>query len=174
MNRLKQMGLLASALVISIFNPSVYANNAGAYIQLSSSATQAATGQTNVAIFDKVAGKKGIDTIRDKVTFHEDGVYFIMASGQVGVIKPGSKASGDVDLWFLKNGEAIPDTTSRESVVAGSSNALIIQDVLSVKAGDTIGIGYASSNPLLGLFYLPATKNVPAIQSIVFTVYKVA
>ena len=174
MNKLKQMGLLVSALVMVFFNLNVCAKNVGAYIQLSSSVTQAASGETNVATFNTVAGNAGIDEVRDKVTFHEDGVYFIMAQGQVGVVKPGSTASGDVDLWFIKNGTSIANSTSRQSVVSGASSALVIQDVLSVKAGDTIGVGYSASNPLLGLFFLPAKKNVPAIQSIVFTVYKVA
>ena len=173
MNKLKQMGLLSCALVMGFLHVSAYAKGVGAYIQLSSSVTQAARGATNVATFDTVAGKQGIEQIRDKVTFHEDGIYFVMASGQIGGMEHDSTATGNVDLWMFQNGKPLPNTTSRQSVSRGATSALIIQNVVSVKAGDTVGIGFSANNPLLGLLFLPATQNVPAISSIVLTVYKI-
>lgn len=174
MNTLKRMGLVSCALVMGFLHLSAYANNAGAYIQLSSAVTQAATGATNVAVFDVVAGQAGIETVRNKVTFHEDGIYFVMAAGQIAGIPQHSDATGDVDLWMLKNWKPVPNTTTRQSVLKGTTSALVIQSVLSIKAGDTVGIGFAASNPALGLLFLPATKHVPAIPSIVLTIYKIA
>jgi hypothetical protein len=157
---------------ICLFQLSAYAKDTGAYIQLFSSKTIEATSHETVVPFDSARGFS-IDQIRDKVTFHVEGNYYIMVEGQVGSIIPGAKESGYVDVWFRHNGQAVPDSASRHSVRDGSTATIVTQDILHIKPGDTVSVAFDVSNPKIGFVAFPAQGRVPTITSIDLTIYKI-
>lgn len=107
---------------------------------------------------------------KDSLIVKEDGVYFFIASGQIGSEK--NNATGNVDIWFVKNGIGIPDSTRRESLDKNNSAGLAIsQFATHLSAGDTIATYFATSRPLLGLVAIEP-EGEPKIASFLFSIFK--
>lgn len=173
MSKLKGVGLVVGAFFISMLNLNAYAANTGAYIQLSSTVSQAASAKENIAVFDTIEGGNGIERLRDKITFNVAGTYFVMVQGQAAAVKSGSQATGSVDVWLRQNDKPLGNSTSRGTVAPGSTGTLVTEDILQVKPGDTVSVGFGASVPELGFAAIPVTATVPGIPSIVITVYKI-
>ncbi len=149
--------------------------NATSYGQLSSLTTQAPTSAgTNLVkmeMIDEILNLE-VGPKKDKVIIKEDGVYLIIASGQVGAIT--SEASGYMDLWFIKNGKSIPNSGCRMSISDSTQIGVVVsQAALTLKAGDTISAGYSSSGPSLGFIFIQP-DNEPAITSFLFSIIKIS
>ncbi|KKR77577.1 MAG: hypothetical protein UU20_C0004G0014 [Parcubacteria group bacterium GW2011_GWE2_40_8] len=105
-----------------------------------------------------------------------DGIYFIVAAGQVG------RTSGSllrfIDLWLSVNDRDVPNSNVRASVpsslVVGDTYVLVCQAVMPFKAGDIIKVmkSVSAINNGMGLL---TTKplNEPVIPSIIFSMYRV-
>lgn len=171
MNKIKKVSLIASAFVLSLFNIGVYAADNFQYMQLESVLSQPANAATNTIAFDKVDGALKMGLAKQNVTVGADGVYFIMATAQIGALKSDAKLNGYVDLWLNQNGVPIPGTNSRITIIDNSTGPLITQFIAKVKAGDKISVGFSASNPGLGLVAIPASNGEEAIPSASFSIY---
>lgn len=145
------------------------------YAQLSSLITQTPrSGGTSVVRMDSLDALQNLGITpqqRDKVIIKEAGVYFVLASAQVGAVNPG--AAGYMDIWFIKSGVAVPNSGCRMSVEESSfTSVLITQTVIQLEVGDTIATGYSASGPSLGFVYTKP-DNEPAIPSFLFSIYKI-
>jgi len=147
---------------------------APAYAQLSSLVTQlpAAKGTSTIKM-DSVDEIKNMEVSpdKDKVIIKDTGVYFVLTAAQIGATSPGAK--GWVDVWLIKNGAGIANSNTRMSIdQSTTTDVLVSQAVLSLKAGDTIATGYSASGPSLGIL-LTQPDNEPAIPSVIFSILKI-
>jgi len=90
-----------------------------------------------------------------------DGIYFIVAAGQVG------RTSGSllrfIDLWLSVNDRDVPNTY-----------VLVCQAVMPFKAGDIIKVMMSVSAINNGMGLLTTKPlNEPVIPSIIFSMYRV-
>jgi len=150
------------------------------YAQLSDSTDQTPP-TTNPAVvkFDTQDAINGIGHDLKKpedIVIDEDGVYFILAAGQVGR-KSGSLLRF-IDLWLRVNGKDLPNTTARASAPAslfvGDTYVLVVQSVMPLKKDDVLNIMLSvnAKNEGLGLI-VTKPENEPLIPSIIFTMYKI-
>jgi len=150
------------------------------YAQLSDSTDQTppSTGPTMVKFDtqDAIAGI-GHDLKKpENIVIEEDGVYFILAAGQVGR-KSGSLLRF-IDLWLRVNGKDLSNTTVRASAPAslfvGDTFVLVTQAVMPLKKDDVLNIMQSvnAKNEGLGLI-VTKPENEPLIPSIIFTMYKI-
>jgi len=150
------------------------------YAQLSDSTDQTppSTGP-KVVKFDTQDAISGIGHDLKKpedIVVEEDGVYFILAAGQVGR-KSGSLLRF-IDLWLRVNKKDLPNTTVRASAPAslfvGDTYVLVVQAVMPLKKGDVLNIiqSVSAENEGLGLI-VTKPENEPLIPSIIFTMYRI-
>ena len=150
------------------------------YAQLSDSTDQTppSTGPTTVK-FDTQDAIAGIGHDLKKpedIVVEEDGVYFVLAAGQVGR-KSGSLLRF-IDLWLCVNGKALPNSTVRASAPAslfvGDTFVLVVQAIMPLKKGDVLNVRQSvnAKNEGLGLI-VTKPENEPLIPSIIFTMYKI-
>jgi len=150
------------------------------YAQLSNSTDQTpATTDPMLVRFDTQDAITGIGHDLKKpedIIIEEDGVYFILAAGQVGR-KSGSLLRF-IDLWLRVNNKDLPNTTVRASAPAslfvGDTFVLVVQVVMPLKKGDVLNVMLSvnAENEGLGLI-VSKPKNEPLIPSIIFTMYKI-
>lgn len=155
--------------------------NKKVYLQLSDSTDQTPNTTDPTAVqFDTQDAIQGIGhDFSEKPTdieILEDGVYFILAAGQVGR-KSGSLIHF-IDLWFRVNGEDLPNTTVRASapasLFAGDTYVLVVQVVIPLKKGDILNTYMAIDHPKDGLGLIVSNPpDRPRIPSIIFTMYKI-
>jgi len=81
---------------------------------------------------------------------------------------------GYVDLWLIKNGKAVDNSNTRQTISKASTGVLVSQSIMKLKAKDTISVGFSASNPAMGLVAIPAANAEPAIPSIIFSIYKIS
>jgi len=145
-----------------------------AYAQLSSLVTQTPPLKgVSIVKMESIDAAKNVEITptKESVIIQQDGVYFILTAAQVGATSLAAK--GWLDIWLIKNGEGIPNTNTRMSVDGGSTtDVLVSQAVLSLKAGDKIATGYSASGSSLGLIFTQP-DNEPAIPSIIFSLLKI-
>jgi hypothetical protein len=112
-----------------------------------------------------------------ELTFAYDGVYNIQFSAQLDrIVSPAT--ADELDIWFAKNGVAIPDSNTTV-VVAGLTVAA--KEVaawnfqLKVNAGDYIELYWSCPNASVELVYVPTDINPirPAVPSVILTAQQV-
>lgn len=120
--------------------------------------------------------KHNTENNSENIEIIHDGVYFMVAAGQVG------RNSGSllrfIDLWLNVNGKDVPNSNTRASVptslVIGDTYVLMCQAVMPLKAGDILRvmISVSAINNGMGLL---ATKpaDEPLIPSIIFSMYRI-
>ena len=112
-----------------------------------------------------------------QLTFAYPGVYNIQFSAQVDRIV-GPATANEMDIWFAKNGVAIPDSTTT-TVIAGltiaAKEVAAWNYMLSVDAGDYIELYWSCPNVNVELVYVPANINPtrPAVPSVILTAQQV-
>jgi hypothetical protein len=108
---------------------------------------------------------------RDSLIAKTGGVYFVIASGQCASVNKSDV--GYIDLWFVKNSQAIPNSNSRMSIDNPISiSILVTQFLVSLAPGDTIGAHFSASAPSLG-FLFSKPDNEPANTSFLFSIFKI-
>lgn len=153
---------------------SVHINAETAYAQVSSIITQMPTSSGGSAVkMDQIDILKNIqlsDT-KDKLICQLDGVYLVMALGQVGSTVPGS--SGYMDCWFSKNNVSIDNSASRVAFdPAAPTTILSVQFIIKLSKGDTLATIFSASGPSIGFLYLKP-DNEPAISSFELSMVKI-
>ncbi len=144
--------------------------NATSYGQLSSLTTQAPTSAgTNLVkmeMIDEILNLE-VGPKKDKVIIKEDGVYLIIASGQVGAIT--SEASGYMDLWFIKNGKSIPNSGCRMSISDSTQSGVVVsQAALTLKAEIRLVQATHLAAPHWDLSSFSPTMNPPLTSFLFF------
>lgn len=145
-----------------------------AYAQVSSLKTQIPFSSTPTAItIDSVDALKNfaVGPNKDQLIAKEEGVYFLIASGQCGSVNKSD--TGYMDLWFVKNGAAIPNSNCRLTVDRSTSiGILVTQFLIKLSKGDTISTNFSASGPSLG-FIFTQPDNEPANTSFLLSIFKV-
>lgn len=151
------------------------------YVQLSDSTNQQPTTTLPTAIKfntnDFLSGV-GHNTAgeNDKIVISENGVYFLIAGGQVG--RENGMLLQFVDMWFRVNGKDIANTNTRASLPEGLSIedtiVLITQMAMPLAKGDVAQVMFSVSDTNTGIGLI-ATKPVdePLVPSCIFTMYKI-
>lgn len=166
-------GLIAF-LLVSLFT--FYASDLcaqAAYAQLSSFQNQVPTSSGPKPIVMEVVDVMQhfeLGPTKDHLIVKEEGIYFFIASGQMGSLR--KNVTGTLNLWFVKNGVGIPDSNCQESVDKTKSTSLVIsQFATHLAAGDTIAAHFSANRPQLGLIYI-TPEGEPAIPSFLFSIFK--
>ena len=148
---------------------------ATSYGSFSSIVTQTpSSAGTNLVIMDQADEMLNIELSpkKDKIIIKEDGVYLIIATGEVGAITTG--IVGYMDLWFLKNDKPIANSGNRVAITDSSQISMVVAQIaLSLKAGDTIAAGFSASGPSLGFIFIQP-DNEPAMTSYDLTIIKIS
>ena len=166
--RLTVLGMLLSFSSMSLHAETVI------FTQLSSSHNQPATADTNLAVLETVDGIENIGASPTNITVNKPGLYFLLAVGQAGSTNSAMIDGGQyVDIWLIRNGMPVPNSTSRITVGQFSTGTVITQNILALNQNDTLSVGFAASAPSFGLIATPRKGSIPAIPSIIFTIYKV-
>ena len=145
------------------------------FSQLSSSKNQVSVTPVNLAFLETVDGIDNIGNAPTNITVKKPGFYFLLAAGQAGAVNSMAMADGNqyVDMWFIKNGVPVPNSTSRITVGQFITGTVVIQNLMSLNLDDKLSVGFSASAPGYGLVATPSKGNEPAIASIVFTLYKI-
>lgn len=161
-------------LLLCFFKLEVLTLDAGAHAQLSSLKNQipSSWGEHSI-IMDHVELIKNFEMgpKNDHLVAKEAGIYFVIASGQMGTTR--ENVIGNLDLWCAKNDIAIPNSNCRQSFeTSGSTSILISQFVVNLLPGDKISTWFATSRPFLG-FVCIKPKSEPVIPSVLLSIYKI-
>lgn len=161
--------------VVSLFLLSVeaFASDGPAYAQFFSLNTQLPGSKGQKAVFDhtQVRSDIGLDASRTQAIIKQAGTYFIMVSGQVG--STGLKLNGNVYMYLIRNGKAVSNSGSSQTVTDPVSVSITgTQVILHLAQDDKISVGIKADIPTLGLIPTPAKTNEPAVPSIKLTIYK--
>ena len=119
------------------------------YLQASSTDDQFATDtKPKLITMNSDDAAKGITNKAGVVTVPEDGVYFVVAAGQIGT-KSGVK--GTVRLWLRQNGKDVDNSNTEQAIANGFTAVLVCQGVMECKAGDKVELLQSTSGTGLGL-----------------------
>src|ERR1700730_4235772 len=167
----KMKPTITAACVSAMLLASGGAFAAPVYLQASSGADQFATDtKPKLVTMDSDDGSKGLTMKDGVVTVPEDGVYFVVAAGQIGT-KSGVK--GTVRLWLRQNGKDVDNSNCEQSVLDPAfTTVLVSQGIGEFKKGDTVQAVISGSAPGLGIVVKkPAGEAV--VPSIIFSIYKI-
>jgi hypothetical protein len=108
-----------------------------------------------------------------KIVFTYAGTYDIQFSAQI--YDPAGGGSGaNVDIWFKKNGNNIPDTNTKVSIKSSQDYVVAAWDYLATyNAGDYVQLAWATSQGGIVLPYESSTAPHPAIPSVIVSVMQV-
>ncbi|MDP3902064.1 MAG: hypothetical protein Q8Q21_00565 [bacterium] len=120
--------------------------------------------------------KHSAENNSEDIEIVSDGVYFIVAAGQVG--RTYGSLLRFIDLWMNVNGKDVANSNTRASVpsslVVGDTYVLVCQSVMPLKAGDIIKVMMSVSAINNGMGLLTTKPlNEPVIPSIIFSMYRV-
>lgn len=156
-------------------------NNFSVYAQLSDTSDQQPLTVDPVPVKfnsnDFLSGTKhSAESDSENIEIIHDGVYFIVAAGQVG------RTSGSllrfIDLWMSVNGKDVANSNTRASIpaslVVGDTYVLVCQAVMPLRAGDILRIMLSVSaiNNGMGLLTTKPAGE-PIIPSIIFSMYRI-
>jgi hypothetical protein len=163
---------LTAAFVSAMLLASGGAFAAPVYLQASSGADQFATDTKpkKITMDSEDAKGGGLANKDGVVTISEDGVYFVVAAGQIGT-KSGVK--GTVRLWLLQNGKDVDNSNCEQSVLDPAfTTVLVSQGIGEFKKGDTVQAVFSGSAPGLGII-VKKPPGEAVVPSIIFSIYKV-
>lgn len=136
--------------------------------------TQASAGASQSMAFDTVVSSNGISlTASNKhILFDYAGTYNLQFSAQ---IDQSAGAGHHIYIWIAINGVDVPYSAGEVAIQGSSAEAVpswnYILDNLS--AGDYVEIKWSVSDPTVVLKHRPITGVVPAIPSVILTVWKI-
>jgi len=141
------------------------------YLQASSTDDQFATDtKPKLITMNSEDAAKGITNKAGVVTVPEDGVYFVVAAGQIGTK---SAVKGTVRLWLRQNGKDVDNSNCEQAILDPAfTTVLVSQGIGEFKKGDTVQAVFSGSAPGLGIIVRkPAGEAV--VPSIIFSIYKI-
>lgn len=117
-------------------------------------------------------------TIQDgsKIVVDEIGIYNIQFSAQLDRVE--SSGVVNVDIWFRKNGQNIPYSNSKVTMLGNANKSHLVASwnyMLEINVGDDVQIMW--STPTTNIKIIAEAENLvvphPAIPSVILTVIKV-
>jgi hypothetical protein len=145
-----------------------------AYVEIDSLVTQVPPNKgASLLKLDTIDEIKGAELApsKDKLLIKTSGVYFISATGQIGAVFRG--AEGYMDLWLVKNGKDVPDSSVRRALSKSNPMSIITTTfLLELSAGDTLAAAFSASEPSLGFLFLKPDVE-PAITSFTLSMFKI-
>lgn len=167
------IAILFILILVLFFKMNSLQKQSTPYLQMSSTVSQTPQKDNQIIKMESIDAKQNIDIDEkhEKVLIKEEGIYFITTVIQVGATSPTTEA-GWVDVWLNLNGEQMPNSNMR-SVIGSQidTNVLVCQAVQALKQGDSLSVGFSSSDPSLGVIMIQV-KNEPVIASITLTAFK--
>ena len=149
---------------------SLFKVKATPYAQLSSTESQAAKTTSTPIALDSVDAAKDVENDKGTVKVKADGVYFVVAAGQVGATKGQEK--GSVRLWVGLNGKDVDNSNTEQSIQPGYTSVLVCQGVGELKSGDRLQLLQSASAANLGMVATKPTGE-PVIPSVIFSVFRI-
>jgi hypothetical protein len=140
---------------------------AKAYAQLCSLKTQDAAAMGKPIALEQTDAAAGVENAAGAVTIKDNGVYLVVAAGQVG-----GNGRGTVKLWMRQNGTDVGNSNTEQTVVGGSTSVIVCQGVMELKAGDKLQLVQSAKGSGVGMV---ASKpdGEPAIPSVIFSLVKI-
>ncbi len=160
--------------LLSLFSLSLHAAEPIVFTQLSSARNQPATALINLASLETVDGIENIGNTPTSITINKPGFYLLLAVGQAGSTSLAMIDGGQyVDIWLIRNDVPVPNSTSRITVGQFSTGTVITQNIMALNQNDKLSVGFTASSPTFGLIATPRRGRIPAIPSLIFSLYKV-
>jgi hypothetical protein len=101
----------------------------------------------------------GLYNVQYAVQFHNSG---------------GGGGSAHAHLWFKKNGTAIPETGTRQSVTTNSAYQVSSRDFyLTLDTNDYIQLAWSVNHTNISLYHEAASGVIPVVPSVVLTIGQV-
>jgi hypothetical protein len=104
------------------------------------------------------------------ITVVETGTYKVLASIQIDKTTAGI---GDVDTWIEVAGVPVPNSATKLSINQNIESLMTVEWFVQCQAGDTIQIYMYSAVAGFRALAVAAAPPVPAIPSIITTVYQI-
>jgi hypothetical protein len=170
------MAEMKATITVACVSAMLLASASGAfaapvYLQSSSLEDQFATDtKPKLITMNSTDGSQGITNNNGVVTVPEDGVYFVVAAGQIGT-KSGVK--GTVRLWLRQNGKDVDNFNCEQAILDPAyTTVLVSQGIGEFKKGDTVQPVFSGSAPGLGII-VRKPEGEAAVPSIIFSIYKI-
>lgn len=155
----------SSAPAMPSLTVSAFKIDGSAFAQLSSTQTQPASATAQAVVLHQTDTAKEIKHTNGTITFQKEGLYFVVAAGQVG------GGSGVVKLWLRRNGRDTDNSNTAQSLSDGFTSVLVSQTLLPAKAGDTLQL--VQSVDGTGGMVATKPKGEPTIPSMMFSAFRV-
>ncbi len=149
------------------------------FAQLSSVQSQAGSSEGQLITLNQTDAAKNVENARGTmsmainkgtVTIWQDGVYFVIAAGQVG--STDSSGTGSVRLWLRQNGNDIRKSNTEQTITSKYTAVLVSQGVGEAKEGDKLQLFQYARGSGVGLI-ASAPKGEPTVPSMIFSLVKV-
>ncbi len=150
-----------------------------AYAQLSSVQTQAGSTYAKLIRLNQTDAARNVENAmrsmsiginKGTITISQDGVYFVMAAGQVGSID--GKGTGSVRIWLRQNGIDVGKSNTEQTITSNYTSVLVTQGVGEAKKGDKLQLFHSAQGTGVGLV-ATAPKGEPAVPSMIFSLVRV-
>lgn len=142
------------------------------YLVLSDDTTQTNDFTVNKMVFgNRVEGDPSL-TVVNGTEIHTDVGLVVNLQFSVVLSKTDGGAD-DIDIWFAKNGENIPDSNTKFTIATNHYNYVAAWNyVLTLHAGDYLEVLWHSNDATMSLKATPAETNpdIPAMPSIILTI----
>ena len=150
-----------------------------AYAQFSSVQSQAGStygqpvslSQTDAARNVKIAkGAMSISINKQTIMVGKDGVYFMIAAGQVGGAE--GHGVGSVRLWLRQNNIDVAKSNTEQTVINDYTTVLVTQGVGEAREGDKLQILQSARGAGVGLI-ATKPKGEPVVPGMIFSLVKI-
>lgn len=126
----------------------------------------------NTFSYDTVVESRGITIVNgNKIVFQNSGLYNIQFSAQYEKTDAGNDK---VEIWFSKNGTAIPWSNSSFTVLGNNGRSLPSWNYVErFYPNDYLQIVWYSADNNMSIIYGATAGSRPAIPSIILTVFEI-
>lgn len=105
------------------------------------------------------------------IDVNQTGVYKVLTSIQVNKTSAGV---GDIELWIEVAGSPVPNSATRVAINQNIESLMTVEWLVTAQQNDTIQIYMYSSVAGFQALAVPSAPPVPAIPSIITTIYQIA
>ena len=150
-----------------------------AFAQLSSGQAQAGSPYGQLIMLDQTDAARKVENVtgtmsmainKGSITIRQDGIYFLIAAGQVG--STDGKGTGSVRLWLRQNGLDVGKSNTEQTITSKYTTVLVSQGVGEAKQGDNLQLFQSARGTGVGLI-ATSPKGEPAVPSMIFSLVKV-
>jgi hypothetical protein len=133
--------------------------------------TAATLNTATIATFDGISISQGVRLIANRFYVDGTGVFNFDTSIQLDKTSGGS---GNLYLWFRKNGVNEPNSASQIRILGNNAEVFTsVNYFVQMKQGDYVELMYSMTDLSLQILAVPAAAPHPGIPSIIMTVNSV-